>query len=60
VSSIELEIEEIAEEEDWNLIEVLTAYMLKMPNYSDYNSTPVLYLLSNLGLIFMFKMLDTS
>jgi hypothetical protein len=49
VSAIELEIEQITEEEDWDLKEVLTVYMVKMPNYGDYNSTPVLYLLSNLG-----------
>jgi hypothetical protein len=48
VSSIELEIEEITEEEDQDLIVVLTVYVVKMPNYGDYNSTPVLYLLRNL------------
>jgi hypothetical protein len=48
VSSIKLEIEEINEEEDWDLIEIVTVYVVKMPNYGDYNSTPVLYLLSNL------------
>jgi hypothetical protein len=51
-SSVELEIEQITEEEDWDLIEVETVYMVKMPNYGDYNSNPVLYLLSNLGSIF--------
>jgi hypothetical protein len=49
VSSIELEIEQITEEEDWDLIEIIKVYVFKMPNYGDYNSTPVLYLLSNLG-----------
>jgi hypothetical protein len=49
VSSIELEIEEITEEEDWDLIEIIQIYVVKMPNYGDYNSTPVLYLPSNLG-----------
>jgi hypothetical protein len=49
VSSIGLEIEQITEEEDWDLIEVGKVYVVKMPNYGDYNSTPVLYLLSNLG-----------
>jgi hypothetical protein len=49
VSSIELEIEQITEEEDWDLIEVIKVYIVKMPNYGDFNSTPVLYLLSNLG-----------
>jgi hypothetical protein len=48
-SSIELEIEQITEEEDWNLIEIVKVYVVKMPNYGDYNSTPLLYLLSNLG-----------
>jgi hypothetical protein len=32
VSAIELEIEQITEEEDWDLIEVLTVYMVNMPN----------------------------
>jgi hypothetical protein len=41
VSSIELEIEEITEEEDWELIEIIKVYVVKMPNYGDYNSTPV-------------------
>jgi hypothetical protein len=49
VSSIELEIEQITEEEDWDIIEIIKVYVIKMPNYGDYNSTPVLYLLSNLG-----------
>jgi hypothetical protein len=49
VSSIELEIEQITEEEDWDLIEIIKVYVVKMPNYGDYNSTPVLYLLINLG-----------
>jgi hypothetical protein len=49
VSAIELEIEQITEEEDWDLIEILKVYVVKMPNYGDYNSTPVLYLLRNLG-----------
>jgi hypothetical protein len=49
VSAIELEIEQIKEEEYWNLIEVLTVYVVKITNYGDYNSTPVKYLLSNLG-----------
>jgi hypothetical protein len=49
VSAIELEIEQITEEEVWDLIEVLTVYVVKMPNYGDYNLTLVLYLLSNLG-----------
>jgi hypothetical protein len=49
VSSIEFEIEQITEEEDWILIEIVKVYVVKMPNYGDYNSTSVLYLLSNLG-----------
>jgi hypothetical protein len=54
VSAIELEIEYLTEEEYWDFIEVLTVYMVKMPNYGDYNSTPVLYLLINLGSYFYF------
>jgi hypothetical protein len=49
ISSVEFEIEQITEEEDWDLIEVFTIYMVKMRNYGDYNSTPELYLMSNLG-----------
>jgi hypothetical protein len=49
VSSIELEIEQITWEEDCDLIEIIKVYFFKMPNYSDYNPTPELYLLSNLG-----------
>jgi hypothetical protein len=49
VSSIELEIEQITVEEDWDLIEIIKVYVIKMPNYGDYNSTLVLYLLSKLG-----------
>jgi hypothetical protein len=49
VSSIELEVEQIAEEKDWDLIEIIKVYVAKMPNYGDYNSTRVLYLMSNLG-----------
>jgi hypothetical protein len=48
-SAIELEIEQIIEEEDWDLLEIVNVSFVKMPNYCDYNSTPVLYLLSNLG-----------
>jgi hypothetical protein len=48
VSAIELEIEQITEEEDWDLIEIVKVYVVKMLNYGDYSSTPVLYLLSNL------------
>jgi hypothetical protein len=48
VSSIELEIEEITEEEDWELIEIIKVYVVKMPNYGDYISTAVLSLLSSL------------
>jgi hypothetical protein len=47
VSLIELEIEEITEE-DWDLIEIIKVYVVKIPNYDDYYSIPVLYLLSNL------------
>jgi hypothetical protein len=49
VSSIELEIEQITEEEDWELIEIIKFYVIKMTNYGDYSSIPVLNLLSNLG-----------
>jgi hypothetical protein len=49
VSSIELEIEQITEEENLDLIEIVKVYVVKMPNYGDYNSTPVVNLLSNLG-----------
>jgi hypothetical protein len=49
VSLRELEIEQITEEEDWDLIEIITVYVVKMPNSVDYNSIPVLYLLRNLG-----------
>jgi hypothetical protein len=31
-----------------DLIEIVKVYVVKMPNYGDYNSTPVLSLLSNL------------
>jgi hypothetical protein len=49
VSSKELKIEQITKEEDWDLIEILTVYVIKIQNYGDYNSTPVLSLLRNLG-----------
>jgi hypothetical protein len=49
VALVELEIEQRTEEEDGYYIEIVTVYFIKMPNYGDYNSTPVLYLLSNLG-----------
>jgi hypothetical protein len=45
-------MELITEEEDWDLIEIVKVYVVKMPNYGDYISTPVLYLLSNLGFNF--------
>jgi hypothetical protein len=44
VSSIELEIEQITKEEDRDLIEIIKVYVIKMPNYGYYNSTPVLVL----------------
>jgi hypothetical protein len=52
VSAIEFEIEQITEEEDWDLIEIIKVYVVKMPNYGDYNLTPVFYLVSNLRSIF--------
>jgi hypothetical protein len=55
VSSIELEIKEITEEEDWDLIEIVKVYAIKMPNTGDYNSAPVLFYLVTSELIFIFK-----
>jgi hypothetical protein len=34
---------------------MVIVYVIKMLNYGDYNSTPVLYLLSNLGSNFYFQ-----
>jgi hypothetical protein len=31
---------------------MVTFYVIKMPNYGDYKSTPVYYLLNNLGSTF--------
>jgi hypothetical protein len=41
VSLIEFEVEQITEEEDWDLIEIIKVYVVRLPNYGDYNSIPV-------------------
>jgi hypothetical protein len=55
VSSIELEIKQITEEENWELFEIIKVYASKMPNYGDYNSTLYYIFLATWDLIFMFK-----
>jgi hypothetical protein len=60
VSAIELEIEQTKEVEDWDFLEMVIVYVLKMPNNGDYNSTPALYLLRNLGSNFYVQINDDN
>jgi hypothetical protein len=53
IGSYQLEINNENEEE-----EILTIYIIKIPQHGDYNSTPVFYLRSNLGSNFYVQAVD--